>query len=245
MVKLSRDPAQRRPILKEDGSPVTPSDKIISDLLYEQLSPHFPVICEERPPHLLPKDAQTYFLIDPLDGTKYYSQNEKEFAICVGLIRDGKPYYGAIYDPNNETLLWAVQGQGAYWGETALSPLKPPVGGARVFSSGFHKRPEAQSFVQALQAHEIREMGSALKFCEMARGHMDLYIRFGPTSEWDTAAAQAILNEVGMEVIEVATFKPLLYGKKDFLNKGTVAGHKDLLPHVVELIQDHQLRRTK
>lgn len=244
-MKLSQDPAQRLPVLKEDGSPVTPSDKIISDFLFDELSPHFPVICEERPPHQLPKNSQTYFLIDPLDGTRYYSQNEKEFAICVGLIKDGTPYYGAIYDPINQKLLWAVQGQGAFWGDTALTPLKAPVRGARVFSSGFHKRPEAQAFVQALQAQEIREMGSALKFCEMARGHVDLYIRFGPTSEWDTAAAQAILGEVGMGIIEVATFQPLLYGKKDFLNKGTVAGHKDLLPHVVQLIQDHQLRRAK
>ncbi len=244
-MKLSQDPAQRRPILKEDGSPVTPSDKIISDFLFDELSPHFPVICEERPPHQLPTDSQSYFLIDPLDGTKYYSQNEKEFAICVGLIKGGKPYYGAIYDPNNQILLWAVQGQGAYWGDRVLSPVQSPTGGARVFSSGFHKRPEAESFVRALKAQEIREMGSALKFCEMARGHMDLYIRFGPTSEWDTAAAQVILNEVGMDIIDVATFQPLRYGKKDFLNKGTVAGHGDLLPQVVQLIQDHQLRRAK
>jgi len=245
LVKLSQDPDKRRPILKEDGSPVTRSDKIISDFLYDELSPHFPVICEERPPHQLPIDSQIYFLIDPLDGTKYYAHNEREFAICVGLIKDGVPYYGAIFDPNHETLLWAVQGKGAYWGESLLSPLSPPIGGARVFSSGFHKRPEAQAFVQSLQAREIREMGSALKFCEMARGHMDLYIRFGPTSEWDTAAAQVILSEVGMDIIEVATFQSLLYGKKDFLNKGTVAGHKDFLPHVIELIREHQLRRAK
>jgi 3'(2'), 5'-bisphosphate nucleotidase len=238
LVKLSQDPLMRAPESKSDGSPVTQTDQILSDLLYQELKDVAHIICEERPPHQLPSGAEDYFLIDPLDGTRYYANGEKEFAISVGLIRGGVPFYGAIYDPNENELLWALQGHGAYRGDRPLaktSSLQKPL---RIFSSGFHNHARSQSLVNELGDAIFMEKGSALKFTDLAIGQADMYIRFKPTHEWDTAAAQVILAEVGMEIWEVASMGPLLYGKPGFKNRGIFVAPSQSISQLAQMIKE-------
>ncbi len=234
--KLSLDPKMRKPQKKPDGSPVTPADEAVSAFIVQALRPlGYPVISEEALPEVPPEPGSSYFLVDPLDGTKYFARGEDEFAICVGFLQNGKPHMGAIYDPTNSRLYWAVKGQGAYCDDLKIG--HPGVkGDLRVFSSGFHKRPEKEKVVKALQIGEILEKGSALKFCDIASGKADLYLRFGPTSEWDTAAAQVLLEEAGCALYEVKTLDVMTYGKQNYLNKGVLAGHQSQMQKVVDLL---------
>jgi 3'(2'), 5'-bisphosphate nucleotidase len=235
--KLSLDPEMRKAQLKADGSPVTKADQHVSDFLVQSLQPlgHM-VISEEGLPAEPPTPDQSYFLIDPLDGTKYFSQGEDEYAICVGFLQAGAPYFGAIYDPIHSRLFWAERGRGAFCDDTPIRH-SGVTGDLRVFSSGFHKRPERKKITEALQIGEILEKGSALKFCDIAMGEADLYMRFGPTSEWDTAAAQVLLEEAGCSLFEVKTQDVMQYGKPDYLNRGIIAGHQSQMQPVIELLQ--------
>ena len=236
--KLSLDPAMRRPTKKADGSPVTEADQKVSDFLVKELAPlGWPVVSEEELPTHPPTPDSSYFLLDPLDGTKYFARGEDEFAICVGLLIDGVPYFGAIYDPTNSLMYWAERGQGAFCDDQLIH--HPGVDGdLKVFSSGFHKRPERQKIVDALQIGEILQKGSALKFCDIAMGKADLYMRFGPTSEWDTAAAQVILEEAGCALYEIETMEVMTYGKPKYLNRGILAGHQSQIGKAKKMIEE-------
>lgn len=240
--KLSKDPSQRIPQNKGDGSPVTPADLELSRYLVEQLEPlGFPVVSEERLEDL--KGASQYFLVDPLDGTKYFARGQSEYAVCVGWVDASEACYGSVYDPIQSQLYWGVKGYGAYCDQRRIR--HGGVGDSlRAFSSGFHHRPEKTLLVEKLQIGTILEKGSALKFCDLAEGKADLYLRFGPTSEWDTAGAQVFLEEAGCGLYEIATLKPLRYGKKQWLNRGLIAGESSVIPEVIELIAQHEHRWT-
>lgn len=236
--KLSLDPEMRKPMNKPDGSPVTPSDYLLSEQLVEELSPlGFQVISEEALPKTPPGLKDSYFLIDPLDGTKYFSRGEDEYAICIGLIKEGEPVYGAIYDPIDSMLYWAEKGGGAFMDDQKIAHPGPG-DGLIVYSSGFHKKPERDKIINRLGITEIREKGSALKFCDLAAGRVDLYMRFGPTSEWDTAAAQVILEEAGCFLFEAFTQQTMTYGKPKYLNRGILAGHTSVQDPVVALVKE-------
>jgi 3'(2'), 5'-bisphosphate nucleotidase len=237
--KLSLDPLMRKPIKKEDGSPVTPADYKISEFLTHELKVFgFPVISEESLPPHQPSSDTSYFLVDPIDGTKYFARGENEFAICVGLIVAGEPIYGAIYDPNESKLYWALKAEGAFCNQLKIghSGVKDKV---KVYSSGFHKRPEKDFIVSKLNIGEILEKGSALKFCDIAKGDVDLYMRFGPISEWDTAAAQVILEEAGCDIFEAKTLTRMTYGKKNYLSQGVIACQKNLSQTVITFLQQY------
>ncbi len=237
--KLSNDPEMRKPVEKFDGSPVTPADLLLSEFLIKALAPlGFPVISEENMTASL-KGEKSFFIVDPLDGTKYFARGDNEFAICVGFVENEIPIYGAIYDPTQSKLYWAARGLGAFCEEEAISH-QGVQGPLRAYSSGFHHRIEKNVILKELNIGQILEKGSALKFCDIALGKADLYLRFGPTSEWDTAAGQILLEEAGCLLFEIKTLKPMLYGKKNFLNRGIVAAHKDIMPDVIRLFKQHQ-----
>ena len=243
--KLSLDPLMRRPQAKGDGSPVTPADLEVSEFIVSALKPlGFPVISEEDLPEVPPGKLDSYFLVDPLDGTKYFSRGEDEYAVCVGLIIDGIPDFGAIYDPIESHLYWAKKGEGAFQDD---KPIKHQGPGEKisVYSSGFHKRPEKDFIVDSLGIGDILEKGSALKFCDLAKGEVDLYMRFGPTSEWDTAAAQVLLEEAGCFLFEAKTQQPMTYGKPNYLNRGILAGHASLENLLVEFLQNNPVTLKK
>ena len=243
--RFSQDPKMREPKNKTDGSPVTASDLALSRQIHDLLSPFsYLVVTEEDLPETQPGPDESYFIIDPLDGTKYYSRGEPEFCLCVGFIWKGKPYYGGIFDPINAELYWAVKGQGAFCDLKPISHGGPPQG-LRVFSSGFHKIPERKkTLVEHFGIQDILELGSALKFCAIARGDADLYLRRGPTSEWDTAAAQVLLEEAGCFLVELETLEPIEYGKKNYLNRGLLAGHKSLLKKTTDFVRQYGVKPT-
>lgn len=238
--KLSFDPEMRQPTRKGDGSPVTKADLLVSEDLVKALEPlGYLVVSEEALPEKPPGPQDSYFLVDPLDGTKYFARGENEFAVSVGLLINGEPTYGAIYDPTEQKLYWGLKGEGAYCDDL---PIKHPgpSGPLRVYSSGFHKRPEKDKIVEALNIGYISEKGSALKFCDIAKGEIDLYMRFGPFSEWDTAGAQVILEEADCVLYEAKTLERLVYGKPKYRNLGVVTCHKSLIGTVTEFLKDNR-----
>ena len=153
-------------------------------------------------------------------------------------MKNGTPWLGAIFDPSRDHLFYAVLGEGAFRDD---QPIRHPGvdGKLTVYSSGFHKKPQADFIMSSLGIGEVREKGSALKFCDIATGEVDLYMRFGPTSEWDTAAAQIILEEAGCVLLEGQTLETMTYGKPKYLNSGVVACHKSLQDKVVGFLKKH------
>jgi 3'(2'), 5'-bisphosphate nucleotidase len=218
---------------KSDESPVTLADHrseaIIVAALHE-IAPEIPVIAEElAEAHGLPTVAPPLFwLVDPLDGTKEFVARNGEFSINIGLVEGDRPVLGLIHVPAKD-LTYAAAGPGTATrqeGRGAPAPIaarSPPASGLVVTHSRSHNTSaKVDAFLQGMNVARRLVSGSAYKFCLIAEGSADLYPRFGPTMEWDTAAGQAILEAAGGSVttIEGAPFR---YGKPGFLNGGFVA----------------------
>jgi 3'(2'), 5'-bisphosphate nucleotidase len=226
--------------IKDDKSPLTEADKKANDVINSFLKPTpIPIISEENKQidYSIRKQWSTCWIVDPVDGTKEFIKRNGEFTVNIALVNHGKPELGVIYVPATKTLYFAdVLNQHAYKTElsshnttvenvlqnaTKLQP-KDVTNNIEVVGSRSHMSQETLDFVEALKASgnevEIVSKGSSLKFCLVAEGNADIYPRFAPTMEWDTAAGQAICNAVGVEVISEDTKKPLLYNKEDLLN---------------------------
>ena len=218
--------------LKADESPLTLADlashRVISEGL-QRLTPEIPVVSEEDAASQgLRVEARAFWLIDPLDGTKEFIARNGEFTVNIALIRDGKPVWGVVGAPVLGVLYAGGAGLGA-WREqagvrTALRVAAPPVPGAtcRVVASKSHLNEETRAFIDQLGVVALVQAGSSLKFCKIADGEADVYPRLAPTCEWDTAAAQAVLEGAGGHVQDMAG-QPLRYGKPEILNPGFVA----------------------
>ena len=194
------------------------------------LTPDIPVISEEQ--YSAGKspagDHDTFWLVDPLDGTRSFVEHTDEFTVNIGLVSNGVPILGVMYLPV-EGDLYAAAGPGTavhcVQGRTDvhISARTIPADGLVCLSSRSHgDRAKLDAFLQGKLVREHRYSSSALKFCVIARGEADIYPRFGPTCEWDTAAGHAILLAAGGS-IETPDGKPLGYGKPDFLNGEFVA----------------------
>lgn len=212
---------------KKDDSPVTAADLaahkvIISGLL--ALTPDIPVLSEEDPPGWeVRQHWQRYWLVDPLDGTKEFVQRNGQFTVNIALIEDHEPVLGVVRVPVTGVCYFAARGHGAFCerpGQPSrpitVKPLQPgePV---RVVGSRSHGGQGLRAFVAKLGAHELVTIGSSLKFCQVAEGSADVYPRLGPTSEWDTAAAQAIVEVAGGRVVSAETGEPLRYNTRESL----------------------------
>src|SRR5205085_522473 len=169
-----------------------------------------------------------FFLVDPLDGTKEFIQRNGEFTINIALIRKNKPVLGVIHVPVLDITYYAEENKGCYKmfnGQiTQLNPLSSTSNQLRVVTSRSHVCDATKEWLATLQEQgkeiTIVTAGSALKFGLIAEGSADIYPRFAPTMEWDTAAGQVIVNEVGKEVMVVGSNQPLLYNKESLLNPG-------------------------
>nr|WP_321233978.1 3'(2'),5'-bisphosphate nucleotidase CysQ [uncultured Psychroserpens sp.] len=225
---------------KEDKSPLTVADKRANDIINSFLKPtSIPIISEENKQidFSVRKEWDTCWVVDPVDGTKEFIKRNGEFTVNIALVSDGVPIYGVIYMPATKTLYFAdVLSNIAYKSQfeshnTSLDnilevskPLNPKVktNTLEIVGSRSHMSQETLDFVKELKASgknvEIVSKGSSLKFCLVAEGNADIYPRFAPTMEWDTAAGQAICNAVGVEVISKETNQPLLYNKENLLN---------------------------
>jgi 3'(2'), 5'-bisphosphate nucleotidase len=195
--------------LKSDGSPLTQadlrSDRVIRDRLQAAFT-DIPIMSEESTcaPSGVP---QTFFLVDPLDGTKEFLQRNGEFTVNIALIYRQAPVAGVVLAPALGELFYAARGVGAWaragGGERALktAPTVPP-SPLRVLGSRSHGSDEVGAWLARLgRPYRLEVAGSSLKFCRIAQGLADLYPRFGPTSQWDTAAAQAVLEGAGGAVL--------------------------------------------
>ncbi|HEY8518495.1 MAG TPA: 3'(2'),5'-bisphosphate nucleotidase CysQ [Gammaproteobacteria bacterium] len=212
--------------LKEDRSPLTEADRAAHTLIVERLralTPDLPVLSEESEG----VDAATrrqwarYWLVDPLDGTKEFLKRNGEFTVNIALVEDHRAVLGVVYAPALDRLYYGSVGRGAFREDAGGPPRpikvrRPAPERPRVVGSRSHPSGELGTYLAALGPHEIKPMGSSLKICLVAEGAADIYPRFGPTSEWDTAAAQAVLESAGGSMIDLAG-QPLRYNLKDDL----------------------------
>lgn len=219
---------------KSDNSPLTKADrasnKVICDQL-EQLDPKFPIVSEENKevPYETRKDYEYYWLVDPLDGTKEFIKRNGEFTVNIALVHKQAVVMGVVYVPVTNKMYWAAKGSGAFEViDTQEKPLnaqtfKMTDEGLNVVCSRSHLNEETEAFVKKLSAPKLVATGSSLKFLILADGRAHLYPRLAPTMEWDTAAAQIILEESGGKVINNDTKEPLQYNKENLRNPYFIA----------------------
>lgn len=223
---------------KPDASPLSEADLRADRLIRSRLESEFPgvFILSEESVSACPINApETFFLVDPLDGTKEFLARNGEFTVNIALIEGGKPVAGVVFAPASNELYFAAHAMGAFKrtarGDEALHTASAPgVGRLRIIGSRSHASEALASWLRALeQPYRLVVAGSSLKFCRIAEGAADVYPRFGPTSQWDTASAQAVLEEAGGAVID-AQGRPLRYGlRRNVLNPNFVAvGHPGL-----------------
>lgn len=215
---------------KHDGSPVTDADRRAQEIICARLSrvaPHVPIVAEEgRGCDDDAGAAGTFWLVDPLDGTKEFVSGNGEFTINIALIESETPVLGVILAPALGRL-FAAAGQTAYAEEGAvrrkLAARTTPEEGATVVSSRSHGDPTALARLTADPGIAVSlTAGSSLKFCLVAAGEADLYPRFGRTMEWDTAAGDAIVRTAGGRVTDLEG-RSLTYGKPGFENPSFIA----------------------
>jgi 3'(2'), 5'-bisphosphate nucleotidase len=218
---------------KDDASPVTLADEQAEHVILAALAagaPNIPAISEEHAAAngLPPSAARLFWLVDPLDGTKEFVNRNGEFTVNIGLVRDGVPILGIVHLPADDVTYAGIGMSGATRQRGATPPESiaartPPDDGVIVVHSRSHESNDAfNTYVAGLKIVGMRVAGSALKFGLLAAGEVDLYPRFGPTMEWDTAAGHAVLNAAGGSMT-MHDGTPFRYGKKGFLNPGFIA----------------------
>ncbi|WP_219597763.1 3'(2'),5'-bisphosphate nucleotidase CysQ [Aeromonas salmonicida] len=222
---------------KGDESPLTAADKGAHEVIVQALAgltPDIPVLSEESGPEVmgLRHGWSRYWLVDPLDGTKEFVSRNGEFTVNIALIEDGKPLWGLVYAPVLDRLWYGGKGMGAWRvadGKREAIQTLPHQEGApwRVVGSRNHLSRETLDYLAPFGDIErgdieLVSMGSSLKFCIIAEGGAELYPRLAPTCEWDTAAAQAVLEGAGGSVTRLDG-SPLAYNKPDILNPWFVA----------------------
>lgn len=215
---------------KGDQSPVTICDRAAEQIILRALAaaaPGVPVIAEEEvAAGRIPAHDDTYFLVDPLDGTKEFIRGGDDYTVNIGLLAEGQPKLGVVYRPATDQLWAGLVGEGAFaekGGERR--PIRcRPLGDKRdaVASKSHLNQATIDYLAQAIGACDYVSIGSSLKFCIVAEGKADIYPRLSPTSEWDTAAGHAVLLAAGGRV-DGLDGQPLAYGKKAFLNQGFCA----------------------
>jgi 3'(2'), 5'-bisphosphate nucleotidase len=210
---------------KDDRSPLTQADLASHRIICEglrTLTPDIPLLSEESAqlPWDVRREWKKYWLVDPLDGTREFVKKNGEFTVNIALIDNHDPVFGVVQTPALDVLHWAATGVGAFRREgnedVALSTRRPALSPLRVAASRSHLDERTAGLLQRLGDIEAIGLGSSLKFCRIAEGRLDFYPRFGPTSEWDTAAAQVLVEAAGGSVLDLDG-RPLRYNTKDSL----------------------------
>jgi len=214
---------------KGDSSPVTEADRAAELVILAALAraaPGVPVIAEEEvAAGRIPDHGSTYFLVDPLDGTKEFVRGGDDYTVNIGLIEEGSPSLGLVYAPATGILFGGCISDGAWRqdrdGRHAIRTRERGAALVAVASKSHFSQPTAD-YLEAVAANDHVSIGSSLKFCIVAEGKADIYPRLGPTMEWDTAAGHAILLAAG-GLVDGPDGAPLGYGKKAFFNRAFVA----------------------
>lgn len=236
---------------KADNSPLTIADRKAHSVIVEELkSTPYPILSEEGKhlPYAERKDWKKLWIVDPLDGTKEFIKRNGEFTVNIALVAASIPVLGVIYLPVKKELYFAVENEGAYkisnisdrngkkWEDLVASAQPLPVKDDRnafvIVASRSHLTPETEEYIHQMKAQHVRveliSCGSSIKICRVAEGKADVYPRFAPTMEWDTAAGHAIARAAGMEIYQVDKNMPLQYNKEDLLNPWFIVEKKRL-----------------
>lgn len=213
---------------KGDQSPLTTADKAAHEIISQELTrTELPLLSEEGRNIAFSErcEWEYFWMVDPLDGTKEFIKRNGEFTVNIALIHNQQPILGIIYVPVQNLLYWGGQGLGAFRQDAdgIIHTLKTDSqskdgNNLKIVASRSHLNDETQKFLAKLNTPEIVSMGSSLKFMILAEGEAHFYPRFAPTMEWDTAAAQAILEAAGGRVCIANSEHPLKYNKEDLLN---------------------------
>src|SRR5699024_8819083 len=212
----------------DDKSPLTEADLAANRILVEHLqkiAPDTPILSEEltQAPWSERRHWQELWVVDPLDGTREFIKRNGEFTVNVALVRNHQPVLGVVYAPALDRWYFASVDDGAWRQDDDREPVAIAAGQKQydrpwqVVGSRSHKTCEVEDFVARLGAAEFVAMGSSLKLCLVADGAADIYPRLGPTCEWDTCAAQAVVEAAGAQVVNAETGEPLTYNAREEL----------------------------
>ncbi|MEN9201732.1 MAG: 3'(2'),5'-bisphosphate nucleotidase CysQ [Thermostichus sp. DG_1_6_bins_120] len=211
---------------EERLSPLTAADLAAHHLILQglkDLTPGIPVLSEEAAdiPYAERQHWGQFWLVDPLDGTQEFLQRNGQFTVNIALVEEGIPILGVVHAPVLHLTYTAARELGAYRGDTRIHTCPYTGGSLKVVASRSHANPKTEQFLKQLQSRygplEVSSLGSSLKFCRVAEGSAHLYPRFGPTMEWDTAAAQCVVEQAGGSVTNLQG-DPLRYNKPDLHN---------------------------
>lgn len=215
-------------MLKPDQSPLTEADLLSNQIIIAalaRLTPEIPVLSEESAAIPYPQRAvwQRFWLVDPLDGTKEFIKHNDEFTVNIALIEHGQPVLGVVHAPALDVCYAGADGQGAFVERARQAaariqiPPRDEQAPLRVAASRSHRDARTDALLGRLGPYECISMGSSLKFCLVAEGRAHFYPRLGPTMEWDTAAAHAVVNAAGGKVCDLSG-ESLRYNKPDLHN---------------------------
>lgn len=217
---------------KTDNSPVTLADLAANQLIVQglaRIAPEVPVVSEELPESLIHLQAKgRCWLVDPLDGTREFVAGGDDFTVNIALIEDGRSVWGVVYAPVLQRMYWGGRASGSFRSRDGriealkVSPLPDRHKAFRVVASKSHLNTGTRSFIDHLGQVDLVQAGSSLKFCLVAQGDADVYPRLGDTAQWDTAAAQAVLEGAGGVVCDLDG-NALSYGGPDVLNPYFIA----------------------
>lgn len=217
--------------LKSDDSPLTIADKTSHQIIESILSKTgLPILSEEGKsiPYEERKKWNLFWLVDPLDGTKEFIKRNGEFTVNIALINQGRPIWGVVVAPvlnktyfmDENGIAWLKEGDS----KTRLKPARKDPHNFRVVASRSHQDQETADFIKTLKEPVLVSMGSSLKFMMLAEGKADVYPRFAPTMEWDTAASHAILSSLGYRIRDGIRKLDLEYNKENLVNPSFIAG---------------------
>lgn len=217
---------------KDDCTPFTTADKASHEIIHQGLSklyPDIPILSEEgkHVPYQERQNWERFWLIDPLDGTKEFIKRNGEFSVNIALVEGQRPVLGVIYSPVQERLFFAAR-EGGAWRQDKKGKTEPiqareiiPEEGITVLESHSYPSHFLQDLLNDLNIRDRISLGSSLKFCAVAEGKADAYVREGPTWEWDTAAGQCLVEIAGGKVLNLEG-QPLTYNKPSLKNEGFI-----------------------
>ncbi|MEG1634185.1 MAG: 3'(2'),5'-bisphosphate nucleotidase CysQ [Rikenellaceae bacterium] len=226
---------------KSDNSPLTIADKLSHAIIVEALEPLLiPILSEEgaSTAYAIRKNWNQLWIVDPIDGTKEFIKRNGEFTVNIAKVVDGYPVLGVIYVPANGDLYYGSKDEGAFKASgvhdfnmverlSVRIPIAPANRSYRIVASRSHLSDETAVYIEKIKKEkgdvEIVSKGSSLKICLVAEGVADIYPRFAPTMEWDTAAGDAILRAAGKLLVDKESGKPLTYNKENLLNPHFIA----------------------
>lgn len=219
--------------IKKDATPLTIADKASNDVIINSLkkiNTKIPILSEEEKEidFSSRKDWNRFWLVDPLDGTKEFINRNGEFTVNIALIEDSSPVMGVVYAPVKKKLWYGLKNHGSFLINNKEKPIKiskkkPLDEIIKIVSSRSHANDKKlKKYLKKFKKHEIVSMGSSIKMCLVADGTAHYYPRFGPTMEWDTGAAHAVVKYANGNIYNIDTKEELIYNKENLLNPGFI-----------------------